>query len=64
MKKIHLSHLAILSATCALSLLTLDSSIAQQPAATASQLPPVVVNPPAPRRRAAVAPVRTPRAAR
>jgi iron complex outermembrane receptor protein len=64
LKKIHLSHLAILSATCALSLLTLDSSIAQQPAATASQLPPVVVNPPAPRRRAAVAPVRTPRAAR
>lgn len=65
MNKIYLSRLAILSATCALSVLTLNSSMAQQPAAGASQLPPVIVSQPEARRRATTtaAPRRTPRAA-
>ncbi|MBC7580324.1 MAG: TonB-dependent siderophore receptor [Tardiphaga sp.] len=61
----HLSHLAVLSAACALSVLTLNSSQAQSVAAPdgASQLPPVVINQPEPRRRAAVTPRRAPRVA-
>jgi iron complex outermembrane receptor protein len=63
--KIYLSRLAFLSAICALSALTLDSSMAQQPNAGASQLPPVIVSQPEARRRTttAAAPRRTPRAA-
>ncbi|MEH2479118.1 iron complex outermembrane receptor protein [Nitrobacteraceae bacterium AZCC 2146] len=69
MKKIHLSRLAMWSAACAFSALTLNSSLAQQSNAAASQsgvqpLPPVVVSQPEQRRRAAAAPRRTPRATR
>jgi iron complex outermembrane receptor protein len=60
LKKIHLSRLAMWSAVCAFSALTLNSSLAQQSNAAASQsglqpLPPVVVNQPEARRRATVA---------
>jgi iron complex outermembrane receptor protein len=60
LKKIHLSRLAMWSAACAFSALTLNSSLAQQSNAAASQsglqpLPPVVVNQPEARRRATVA---------
>lgn len=68
MKKIHLSRLAALSSACALSVLTLNSSAAQQPNATAGQgaqtLPPVVISQPQTRRSAAVAPKRAARAPR
>ncbi|MEH2475470.1 iron complex outermembrane receptor protein [Nitrobacteraceae bacterium AZCC 2161] len=69
MKKIYLSRLAMWSAACAFSALTLNSSLAQQSNAAASQssvqpLPPVVVSQPEQRRRAAAAPRRTPRATR
>jgi iron complex outermembrane receptor protein len=67
MKKLHVSHLAILSAACALSVLTLDSSLAQSNTATqsAQPLPPVVINEPQQqRRRAVAAPTRAPRVAR
>lgn len=68
MKKIHLSRLAALSSACALSVLTLNSSAAQQPNAVAGQgaqtLPPVVISQPQTRRSAAVAPRRAARAPR
>jgi iron complex outermembrane receptor protein len=65
LKKIHLVRLAMLSASVAFSALALDAAHAQTPAAGASQLPPVVINQPETRRRAAaVAPRRAARPAR
>ncbi|WP_445492747.1 hypothetical protein [Rhodopseudomonas sp. RCAM05734] len=68
MKKIHLSRLAALSSACALSVLTLNSSAAQQANAGAGQgaqtLPPVVISQPQVRRAAAAAPKRAARAPR
>lgn len=61
---IRLSRLALLSSVCALSVVTLDTSLAQSSSTQtgAQPLPPVVVNQPQQRRRAAAAPSRTPRA--
>jgi iron complex outermembrane recepter protein len=68
LNKIHLSRLAFLSTACALSVFTLDSSLAQSSSTSqpgAQPLPPVVVNQPTQqRRRATAAPARAPRAAR
>jgi iron complex outermembrane receptor protein len=62
---IRLSRLVLLSSVCALSVVTLDTSLAQSSSAQsgAQPLPPVVVNQPnQQRRRATTAPSRTPRA--
>ncbi|MGM4992117.1 TonB-dependent siderophore receptor [Tardiphaga sp. 841_E9_N1_2] len=61
---IRLSRLALLSSVCALSVVTLDTSLAQSSSTQtgAQPLPPVVVNQPQQRRRATAAPSRTPRA--
>lgn len=61
---IRLSRLALLSSVCALSVVTLDTSLAQSSSTQtgAQPLPPVVVNQPQQRRRAAATPSRTPRA--
>ncbi|MDB5620058.1 TonB-dependent siderophore receptor [Tardiphaga sp.] len=68
MKKIHLLRLALLSSACAFSALTLNPALAQSNAAAqsgVSQLPPVVINQPEARgRAAAVAPRRAARSAR
>lgn len=65
MNQIHLLRLTVLSASVAFSAFALDAAQAQQPAAGASQLPPVVINQPETRRRAAtVTPRRAARPAR